>query len=107
VDCKEDGKPWAVELTKPIVATNPLTGRRLFVNLYAAGAELPYLQIEVAWDRLKGNSSAKLVAKNAAVGAPLDAMWTNLGATPLAQSSDVVQAGIHFLEQGTLTLTGR
>jgi hypothetical protein len=100
--CTVDGAPWEVRPLEAFVATNPATGRRLVLNVYdAEEKQLPYLQVTALWEKLK--QSKKLAAKNAAPDAPLEA---SLSTKPLAppQPPDFMQDGLHFLEQGTLTL---
>jgi hypothetical protein len=101
--CTADGKPWPLGDVNANVVTNVMSGRQLTVNLYDQGkAQLPYLQLTAAWKGLEKGKNVKISAKNAKPGAPLEASWTATPPGPLLPP-DFEQAGLHFLEQGTLS----
>jgi len=102
--CTVDGKPWEVKQpVTAIVATKPLFGTHLTINVWGATkTELPYLQITAQWKLLKGQSNTTLKAKNAGAEGPLEAMW--LESAQPAPSPSEPQPGLHYLEKGELKL---
>jgi hypothetical protein len=102
--CTVDGKTWEVKQpVTAIVATKPLFGTQLTINVWGATkTELPYLQITAQWKLLKGQSNTTLKAKNAGPEGPLEAMWLE-SAQPAASPNDP-QPGVHYLEKGELKL---